>query len=780
MNHSTDYLKAFILLVTLSALFAGCRNEPPGIETNLPSDTITISHGEIVDLLIRFTDDKEQMVSSKVLLNDKELYSGSDSVFEYRLETADLNAGEYNLNINSRDADRQTSEKLLSLNITGVNPSVGDLSVSEIGATYVKANFNIKSTGGLVIEENGILFSPVDGESAQETKIVIDNTELQIDDIVDGFPRDTDLQLRAYSTNAAGTGYSDYIIIKTNNGIPIVRTKEVSNIHSKTVDAGGQLITDGGERLTEYGICYSEDPDPDINDLVSYGRGEANYVIELDRLVPFTKYYFRGFATNKFETSYGKIKEFVTTGPPTVKTGAPGRITISSIEMSIEVTEDGGHEVTDAGICYSMLRNPTFDTNVSSFGMGTGKFADVVENLDPGTNYYLRAYAMNSEGVSYGDEILLFTKLGIAEVSGAGAGNIDYASATITGNVVDDGGLDVIERGVVWDTVPRPTVNNNYAVVEGNVGEYSYVITGLETGKKYYARAYTRNERGYVYAEPVEFIPYIKMDMVTVRGNYFAMGSEEGDRTAQPVHQVRVDSFTIGKYEVTNDEFVKFLNYHIDNITFEGNGDIVILEGYPVYFLKVYGEDYETTGFRVPIYYENGTFKLSEDCGDYPAILVSWEGARLYCEWAGGRLPSEAEWEFAAKGGRNSSNAYSGGNNLDEFGWYFGNSRNAPCKLTPNGDRGLNKVGQLKPNNLGLYDMSGNVNEWCYDIYDADYYSSSPSDNPMGSERGTSRVIRGGSWTDREEYCTVYSRVKSFDLNKGYDNIGFRLVRPVK
>jgi formylglycine-generating enzyme required for sulfatase activity len=780
MNHSTDLIKAFVLVAVVSVLFAGCKNNPPGIETNLRSDTINISHGEIVDLEIRFTDDNEKMVTSKVTLNDKELYEGNDSVFKYKLQTDNLSAGKYNLKINSRDPERLTSEKLISINIKGVSPAIGILSISDIGATYVKANFEIANTGGLDIIEKGILFTPLSQEGAEETKIIIENTELRTDNVVEGFPRDTELRIRAYATNAAGTGYSDYLTIKTNNGIPIVRTGEVSNIHSKTVDAGGQLITDGGARLTEYGICYSEDPDPDLNDLLSFGRGEANYTIELDRLVPFTKYYSRAFAKNKFETSYGKLKEFETTGPPTVKTGTPGRITVSSIEMSIEVVEDGGHEVTDAGICYSMLRNPTFDTNVSSFGKGTGKFDDVVENLDPGTNYYLRAYAMNSEGVSYGDEMLLFTKIGIAEVASAGASDIDYSSVTINGNVTDDGGLDVLERGVAWDTVPRPTVNNNYAVVEGDIGEYSYTITGLTTGKKYYARAYTRNERGYVYADPVEFIPYISMDLATVKGNYFAMGSEDGDRTAQPVHQVRVDSFMIGKYEVTNNEYVQFLNYFRDQIEFEGNGDIVVLEGSPIYYLKVYGEDYVTTGFKVPIYFEDGTFKIMEDCGDFPVILVSWEGARLYCEWAGGRLPTEAEWEFAAKGGRNSSNTYSGGNNLDEFGWYFGNSKNAPCKLTPSGDRGLHKVGQLKPNNLDIYDMSGNVNEWCSDIYDADYYSSSPADNPGGSDRGSSRVIRGGSWIDKEESCTVYSRVKSFDLNKGYDNIGFRVVRPVK
>ena len=778
MNHSTNYLKAFILLVTLSVLFAGCKNTPPGIVTNLPSDTINISHGDLLDLEIRFTDDSEELVSFKVMLNDKELYSGSDSLFKYKLKTAELNAGKYTLSITAEDADRQVSKKLLSVNIKGVNPSIGELAVSDIGATYVKATFKITSTGGLKIDEKGILYYVTAQEGTEEKKIVIDNSELKTDDIIEGFPRDTDLRLRAYSTNTAGTGYSDYISIKTNDGIPIVKTGEVSNIHSKTVNASGMLITDGGDRLIKYGICYSENPEPDIDDYVSYGPGAANYVIELDGLVPFTKYYFRAFGTNRFETSYGKTGEFETTGPPTVKTGTPGRITISSIEMSIEVLNNGGHEVTDAGICYSMLRNPTFDTNVSSFGKGTGKFDHVVENLDPGTNYYLRAYAINSEGVSYGDELLLFTKKGIAEVVSAGASDLDYSSVTIRGNVTDDGGLDVIERGVVWDTVPRPTVNNNYAVVEGNVGEYSYTISGLETGRKYYARAYTRNARGYVYAEPVEFIPYIKTEMVIVKGNFFSMGSEEGDRSVNQVHQVRVDSFMIGKYEVTNEEYAKFLNDHLGQITFQGRGDIVILSGHPVYFLKVYGEDYEATGFTVPIYYEGGRFKIKEDFGNYPAILVSWEGARMYCEWAGGRLPTEAEWEFAAKGGRNSSNNYAGGSNLDEYGWYYRNSKDAPCELAADG-RGLNKVGQLKPNNLGIYDMSGNVSEWCYDLYDVDYYSASPADNPKGPEKGTSRVIRGGSWVDREELCTVYSRIKSFDLNKGYDNIGFRLVRPV-
>ncbi|MEA1885654.1 MAG: SUMF1/EgtB/PvdO family nonheme iron enzyme [Bacteroidota bacterium] len=744
----------------------------------MESDTISVSHGDELDFAIRFADDREELQSATITFNDNELYSGSDSLFEHSLQTSDLKAGRYTLSINALDADSMLSEKVVTINIKGVNPSLGELSVSEVGATYVKAQFDITSAGGLEITEKGVLYSPVSGEGSEEKKIIINNTELETDNIVDGFPRDTDMRLRAYAKNAAGTAYSNYVNIKTRDGIPVVRTGEVSNIHSKTVDASGTLVTNGGEKLISYGICYSENADPRISDNVSYAYGNVNYIIELDGLEPFTKYHFRAFARNRFATRYGDIKSFETTGPPTVKTGEPGRIMVSSIRMNIEVVDNGGHEVTDAGICYSMLKEPSIDTNVSSFGKGVGKFEDVVSNLDPGTRYHIRAYAINSEGVSYGDEIILSTKLGIPEVVTEDVSEIDYSSVTVTGNVPDDGGLDVIERGIVWDTITRPTKNNNYAVVEGSTGEYDYRITGLEAGRKYYARAYARNEKGYVYAEAVDFIPYIAMDMVTVEGNYFSMGSEEGDRTAQPVHQVKVDSFMIGKYEVTNDRYVKFLNDHLNQITFEGDSDVVMLREHPVYFLKVYGEDYEATDFQVPIYYEDGSFDVREGFGNFPAILVSWHGARMFCEWAGGRLPSEAEWEFAARGGRNTSNDFAGSNDLDEVGWYYRNSKDAPCELMPNG-RGLYRVGQLKANKLGIYDMSGNVSEWCYDIYDADYYSISPEENPMGAEKGTFRVIRGGSWLDREEYCTVYSRIRSFDLNKGYDNIGFRLVRPI-
>jgi len=126
------------------------------------------------------------------------------------------------------------------------------------------------------------------------------------------------------------------------------------------------------------------------------------------------------------------------------------------------------------------------------------------------------------------------------------------------------------------------------------------------------------------------------------------------------------------------------------------------------------------------------------------------------------RLPTEAEWEYAARGGSKSQGfKYAGSNNLKEVGWF---SENAKSKTHP--------VGQNKPNELGLYDMSGNVNEWCSDWYGD--YASAARTNPTGAENGAFRVLRGGSWADDARRCRISSRLGSMPEYRNSDT-GFRL-----
>lgn len=773
------YLKhnGYVLLIAVFAfLIVSCKNRAPQLLHNQKADTVQIDHGTKLQLDLRFIDDKDKLAIVTVTFLGKELYSGNDTIFMFDVNSGELEAGLYNIDMFASDDDENQATKTIVVDVKGIRPVLGPLMVENVRATSALINYEIKSRGGMVLGQKGVIYSSKGEPDINSNKIIIGFDAGNVNEPIEGFPRKSHLYVKGFAANSRGVTLTNTVEINTLSGIPRVLTKEVDDIHSVQVLASGHLVTDGGADLIKYGICYGTSPDPTVKDNVSRVQGKNAFSVYLKNLTQFTKYYYRAFAVNRYATVYGDLLQFETTGPPTVLTGDHGRIMVDAIFMNIDVINDGGHPVSEAGVCYSMMKSPTIDSNTFKLGEGVGKFSGNIENLDPGAKYYLRAYAINSEGVNFGEELILFTKIGIPEVKTGSVTDIDYSSAKVTGVIPDDGGLDVTERGIAWDTISSPTKKGNYITVDGSEYTFSAVITGLITGETYYTRAYAENEKGIVYADPVEFIPYIDIDLAEVKRGTFSMGSDKGDKTEKPVHQVTLDNYSISRYEISNREFASFLNSMADNITMAGDGDIVSVSGYPVYHLKVYGEDYNISGFKVHISFDGEKFIVADDCNDFPAILVSWEGARMFCEWAGGRLPTEAEWEFAAKGGKNSSNDYPGSNNLDEVGWYARNSRDADCPLMDNG-RGLNKSGKMKPNSLGIYDMAGNASEWCHDLYSSTYYGESPVENPMGSEKGISRVIRGGSWADRDNDCRVYRRVKSFDSNRGYDNISFRLVR---
>jgi formylglycine-generating enzyme required for sulfatase activity len=228
-------------------------------------------------------------------------------------------------------------------------------------------------------------------------------------------------------------------------------------------------------------------------------------------------------------------------------------------------------------------------------------------------------------------------------------------------------------------------------------------------------------------------------DMVGVEGGTFLLGDKV---------ECTISDFSIGKYQVTFEEYDRYC----EAMKIEKPG----------------GEDWGR-GSRPVInvsWFDAVSYCnwLSEEAGLYPAYSIKDENVDLIPDSKGFRLPSEAEWEFAARGGNQSKGyQYSGSNDLDEVGWYGDNS-----------DSKTHLVGGKKANGLGLYDMSGNVWEWCYDWYGD--FPKYPVKDYQGPKEGSSRVLRGGAWIIDSNYCTVSRRINYYPWDR--DNYrGFRLAQ---
>jgi len=248
----------------------------------------------------------------------------------------------------------------------------------------------------------------------------------------------------------------------------------------------------------------------------------------------------------------------------------------------------------------------------------------------------------------------------------------------------------------------------------------------------------------------------VNLDFIFVAGGTFEMGctSDQGTQCEEdefPTHAVTVGDFSISKFEITNTLYAEFLNSV--NCTSDGT---------------LNGEKYiHIESDTCQVKHDGSIFYPVSDAEERPVIYVTWFGAKAYCNWAGGRLPTEAEWEYAARGGTQSNGyRYSGSNSINSVAWFSDNSS------LKNHD-----VGTKNPNELGIYDMSGNVREWCSDWFDYHYYQSSPGDNPQGAEEGIYRVLRGGSFWVNAVDCRIADRYWGFPENTFYKyEVGFRVV----
>jgi len=303
-------------------------------------------------------------------------------------------------------------------------------------------------------------------------------------------------------------------------------------------------------------------------------------------------------------------------------------------------------------------------------------------------------------------------------------------------------------------------------------------------------------------------------DMVYIPDGTFQMGDSfgEGSSEERPVHTVTLDWFYMGQYEITNGQYCQYLNSAIESNSIYVSGGVVYGSGNNQPYC-----DTSTSSSRSQIAYSdsNGVFSVRTKCGrnmsNDPMISVNWYGSVAYCNWRsqqegkeqcynlstwacdfskkGYRLATEAEWEYAARGGL-SGKRFPWGDTITHSQANYNSDSDYSYDISPTrgfhpiwDDDGIipytvpytSPVGSFSANGFGLYDMAGNVREWCNDWYSDTYYSSSPSANPTGPTSGDYRVFRDGSWDDSPEHCRSANRAGWMPNFRLFD-IGFRVV----
>jgi hypothetical protein len=509
-------------------------------------------------------------------------------------------------------------------------PSLTTANSDLITANSARSGGSISSSGGSPISARGVCWNTNPGATiALATKTNDGSGSGVFTSNILSLTANTKYYVRAYATNSNGTSYGNDIALTTTNStgptIPALSTIAANSIAQTSAQSGGTITNDGGSAITTKGVCWSTSSGPTISLTTKTldGTGTANFNSSMISLSPGTTYYVRAYATNSVGTGYGNQGTFTTLASlPTLTTSSVASITANTAVSGGVISSDGGGSITTKGVCWSTTSG---SGNISSLtktndGTGAGIFTSNITGLLPATTYYVKAYATNSAGTSYGNEISFLTNVGLASITTSSIGSVTDSSAMSGGNVTSNGGSTVTAKGICWSTSSgSANISLSTKTVDGTGnGSYSSSITGLSPGTTYYVKAYATNGAGTSYGNEQAFtsnpiLPSLNTNSVgsitattaISGGNITSTGG--GSITARGVCW----STTSGAENVS-----------LSTKTIDGTGsgtftsNITGLTPYTTYYIKAYATNSAGTGYGNEI-------SFNTLCNSVPIVMTS-------------------------------------------------------------------------------------------------------------------------------------------------------------
>lgn len=498
----------------------------------------------------------------------------------------------------------------VEVNTKTILPIVTTSSISEVGNTSAKSGGEITSSGGFTIVARGVCWSTNQNPTLSDAKTIDGiGTGSFVSSLTDLLPNKK-YYVRGYATNTARMAYGNEVNFQTSLVLPSIITSEITAIEPTKASSGGTITSDGGAEITARGVCWAKTANPTIADnLTIDGTGTGVFSSNLTGLIGNTSYFVRAYATNLKGTNYGTEVNFKTSPVlPTITTIDSTAITQTSASSGGNITNDGGADITTRGVCWSTTASPTTADSKTTDGTGTGLFTSSLTSLTGNTTYYVRAYAINSAGTSYGNEVSFKTSPVLPTVTTTAISYITQTTASSGGNATSDGGASITARGVCWSTTATPTIADSKTSDGTETGAFTSSLTGLTGNTTYYVRAFATN----------------------------SIGTSYGDQLALATKSVLISDGTFTDFRDGHEYCFKKIGtqtWMIENLAYLPTVSPSSVGSDTLPFYYVYGyEGHDLSNAKTSINYS------------VYGVLYNWSAAVISCP-SGWHLPNNEEWD---------------------------------------------------------------------------------------------------------------------------------------